>query len=318
MQTAMLGHHPVDLVKIRHFVAVAQLASFARAAERLHISQPALSRSIQSLERTYSVRLLDRDRSGVALTSAGRLLLPKALDLLANAESLGLEIEAIARGVVGTLSFGIGGGASGTLVPEVLADLLPTFPQLQVSVTVGSYETLASRLAAAADEFFLSRAANWSPQDASEVEVIGRGSPMLFVRPGHPLLAEESVPLRALADYRLLATTEWNAMVDALPHRRERDLMRARVVLDELSVMVAVTHRSDLVMVSSSVPDTGGLVPLRVRGNFLASPLLKREAGIFTLPNRSLSPAATAAVELLRSRAGLFMQPVSDRIEAPR
>ena len=304
---------PVDLVKLRHFVAVAQLESFARAAEQLHISQPGLSRSIQSLEHAYSVRLFDRDRSGVALTSAGRLLLPKALDLVINADSLRLEIESISRGVVGTLSFGIGGGASGTLLPEVLTDLLGQFPRLEISVTIGSYDHLAPRLASGTDEFFLGRAASWSSADGSEVEVIGAARTVLLVRPGHPLLASDVIALEELAGYRLMAASEWNSMVAALPHRRERDLLRARVVLNEQSPLIAIAHRTDAIVVSSSLADTGGLVPLALHGNALDTPLLQTEAGIFTLPNRMLSPAANAATDTLRARAGMYMIPLSER-----
>lgn len=305
--------HSVDLVKLRHFVAVAQTASFARAAEQLHISQPGLSRSIQSLERAYSVRLFDRDRSGVALTASGRLLLPKALDLLINADSLGLEIEAISRGLMGTVSFGIGGGAAGYLLPEILADLLPRFPLLEVSVTIGTYESLAARLHSGADEFFLSRAASWSAADGSEVEVIGRAESVLLVRPGHPLLETPEIGLEELANYRLMSTPEWNTSLAELPQRRERELLRARVVINEQSSMISIAHRTDSVMITSSVADTGGLVTLRLRGNPLSTPLLHREAGIFTLPNRTLSPAAAAAVGILRERAGLFLMPTAER-----
>ncbi|MGI5205024.1 LysR family transcriptional regulator [Spirillospora sp. CA-108201] len=67
---------------LRYFVAVAEELSFTRAAERLFVSQPALSKQIRQLEEQLRVRLLDRDRRGVALTAAGRALLASAGETL--------------------------------------------------------------------------------------------------------------------------------------------------------------------------------------------------------------------------------------------
>lgn len=291
----------VDLVKLRHFVAVAQLESFARAAEQLHISQPGLSRSIQSLERAHSVRLFHRDRSGVELTAAGRMLLPRAVDLILSSDALELDIESVSRGAAGTLSFGVGGGALGSVLPEVVSHLLTEFPRVEVSVTIGSYRELAPRLAAGHDEFFLSRAGSWSSADRIEVETLGGGRTTLFVRPGHPLLEEGEIDLERLADFPLMATSEWNGVVAALPHRRERDLLRAQVTVNEQSPLVAMTHHSDGIMVSSNHAQRRGLVPLVIRGNTFDSPLMSRSGGIFTLPHRTLSAAARAAIDVIRS-----------------
>src|SRR5262245_12220485 len=72
----------VHLRDLRYFVAVAEELSFTRAAERLYVSQPALSKQLRQLERTLRVTLLRRDSRGVTLTPAGALLLPQARRLL--------------------------------------------------------------------------------------------------------------------------------------------------------------------------------------------------------------------------------------------
>jgi DNA-binding transcriptional LysR family regulator len=88
----------LDLRKLRYFVAVAESLHFGRAAQALHIAQPALSRQIRALERDVGTPLLTRDSHGVALTDAGRQLLVDAGPLLASAQAARRRATAAARG----------------------------------------------------------------------------------------------------------------------------------------------------------------------------------------------------------------------------
>jgi len=83
-----------DLVRLRHVVALASQRSFTRAAEQLHISQPALSRSISEFERRADVRLFERNRGGIELTAVGRQVVAQAEDLLRSAEAIDLNVAA--------------------------------------------------------------------------------------------------------------------------------------------------------------------------------------------------------------------------------
>jgi DNA-binding transcriptional LysR family regulator len=80
------------------FVALADTLHFRRAADELHLTQPALSRQIQALERELGVRLFDRDRRSVALTPAGRQLVADAAPLLASADAARRRVQRAARG----------------------------------------------------------------------------------------------------------------------------------------------------------------------------------------------------------------------------
>jgi len=88
----------LDLRKLRYFVAVADRLHFGRAADELHIAQPALSRQIRALEQDLGTPLLIRDSHGVALTDAGRQLLTDAGPLLASAHAVRRRVTVAARG----------------------------------------------------------------------------------------------------------------------------------------------------------------------------------------------------------------------------
>ena len=90
----------MELYQLRSFVAVAEMRHLTRAAEKLHISQPALSAQIRALEDTFSVALFERTPAGMVLTAAGRRLLPLAEKVLSAAQAMRNEARAI-KGEIG-------------------------------------------------------------------------------------------------------------------------------------------------------------------------------------------------------------------------
>lgn len=85
--------HEVNSRRLGHLIALAEEGSFARAAERVHLSQPALSRSIQALEEEVGMKLFDRAARGVAMTAAGRLLVERARRVLFETRCLFRDVE---------------------------------------------------------------------------------------------------------------------------------------------------------------------------------------------------------------------------------
>jgi molybdate transport repressor ModE-like protein len=135
----------MEIRELRAFIAVAEEGRLSAAARRLHLSQSALSQTIQSLERQLGVQLLVRSSTGVTTTEAGAILLREGRALIAQYD---LVLEAVtgregAR--PGTLRVGIPLELPAGLLPGVLAELSVTFPLTRVVV---SHASSAAQLAA--------------------------------------------------------------------------------------------------------------------------------------------------------------------------
>lgn len=121
----------MDMRLLRAFLTVADEGNFGRAADRLSITQPALTKQVQALETQVSGRLFDRGRQGAVLTDLGRLLLPDARDVVARAEAFGLRAAQAARGEAGTLSVGFG-LSSIELAPRAVAAFRLRYPTASI------------------------------------------------------------------------------------------------------------------------------------------------------------------------------------------
>ncbi|HEX6138147.1 MAG TPA: LysR family transcriptional regulator [Casimicrobiaceae bacterium] len=124
----------MELYQLRSFAAVAELGHLTRAAERLHISQPALSAQIKALEDELSVVLFERGAGGMTLTAAGRRLLPEAERVLAAAQSLRSEALALHGEVAGRVRLGTVADPEFIRLADVLARAVERFPLLEIDV----------------------------------------------------------------------------------------------------------------------------------------------------------------------------------------
>jgi DNA-binding transcriptional LysR family regulator len=123
----------MELRHLRYFVMVAEELNFTRAANRLDIAQPVLSRQIRDLEREIGVRLFDRNSSRVFLTDAGNRLLSEARVVLQHAAQALLTARQVQAGAVGTLRLGIGKGL-GDVVSRIINGYIRLFPTVEIDV----------------------------------------------------------------------------------------------------------------------------------------------------------------------------------------
>jgi DNA-binding transcriptional LysR family regulator len=143
----------MDTRQLAAFCAVVERKSYSQAAERLGVTQPAVSLQIRSLEQRLGRQLLDRSGRRVEPTEAGRRLYASAQRVLAAEEHLLEELDADdERTITGTLELGASTGPGGTVVPLLLCEFQEQHPDMGVRLTVSDTQTVVDRVAGRALE----------------------------------------------------------------------------------------------------------------------------------------------------------------------
>jgi DNA-binding transcriptional LysR family regulator len=124
----------MELRHLRYFVAVAENLNFTKAAARLHLAQPSLTRQIHNLEEEIGVRLLDRSKNQVALTEEGRSFLVDARRILALAAESILAVQRLSRGETGQLNIAYLSNSDFDLLPETLGAFRQAFPHIALNL----------------------------------------------------------------------------------------------------------------------------------------------------------------------------------------
>jgi DNA-binding transcriptional LysR family regulator len=123
-----------SLARLSCFIAVAEELHFGRAAERLHMTQPPLSRQIQQLETELGVQLIDRTTRSVTLTPAGVAFLPDARRIVALAESAALTVRRVPAGDLGTVVVGFTAASAHAVLPRLLEQTRNTLPDVKLEL----------------------------------------------------------------------------------------------------------------------------------------------------------------------------------------
>jgi DNA-binding transcriptional LysR family regulator len=224
----------LDLRKLRYFVAVGEELNYGRAAARLHIAQPVLSRQISALETELGVVLFERSTAGTALTDAGRRLMDEAGLLLANSTALMRRARQLGRG---GSRFTIG-FMPGIIVTPLRRTLEERFPGLTVDVLRTEWESQTEVVHDGRADVSIVRLP--VGRDGLGVVPLFSEQRLVALPEAHPLSELEDVTIDDLARFDLLqdpdAVPEWR---DAVSRIRPRALTRDRESLPRLDTVEA-------------------------------------------------------------------------------
>ncbi|MGV9771857.1 LysR family transcriptional regulator [Streptosporangium sp. NPDC003464] len=282
---------------MRYFVAVAEELSFTRAAERLFISQPALSKQIRQLEELMRVRLFDRDRRTVRLTAPGEALLPAARRLLQQWDEAQQAVDAAVAAEASRLTVGmstsVGRGLLGTL-RERFTERRPAcdLRLRQVNWT----DPTAGLAEGEVDVAFV-----WLPfpgQDDLNIRVVAREPRWVAFRHDHWLAGRDEVAFAELLEENFLALPE--SAGPLRDHWLATDERGGRSPV----VCTTVTNAEE----TFAALESGDTIVLLAAGNAE----IYRRPGIMTIPVTGLSPSVLA----LAWRPGDHRSTIRDLVEA--
>jgi DNA-binding transcriptional LysR family regulator len=289
----------MDLRRLEHLLALAGQRHFGRAAEQVHLSQPAFSRSIQAIEAELNLRLFDRETGDVRPTPAGEFVIERARQLLFDARNLARDVELFRDSRLGDTSFGAGPIMAATLLPEVLGAFRGQYPGVALRVEVSNWQLLLERLQAEDIEFFVADASELPDDPALEIRSMGRQQGSFYVRAGHPLSGRACMLAEAwifgVAAFRLPQSVK-AALVKLLGMPAGAPLVLA-LECDDIGLLKSVALATDTVLASTDVAardavKSGVMERLHVR----SLPRLYSQMAVVSLRNRTLSPTAQRVI----------------------
>jgi len=192
----------MDLRHLKYFIAVAEEQNIGRAATRLHISQPPLTRQIQQLEDELGVQLFTRTPRGVELTQAGVLFLEEARNIRAIVEQATERTQRAGQGKLGRLDVGIFGTAILDAIPKLLLAFRQAHPEVKIVLhTMNKGEQIEALRQRRITVGFNRMVA---PLPDIETKLVATENLLLAVSHSHPLAAQDSVRFPQLREHPLV------------------------------------------------------------------------------------------------------------------
>lgn len=296
----------MELRQLSHLMAVVEHGSFSRAAEAVHLTQPALSRSIQALEAGVGAPVLERNRGAIQPTDVGQLLLTHARLLDTVTRDLERDI-ALTQGLeLGELRIGVGPYGGSALVGPPIGQLNRAHPGLRLKTVLAPWQELPDRARARDVDLIVVELSQVQQMEDFAVQGLTEHAMVLVCQPGHPLTRMAAPTLADAFSYPVAGpslTPAFTAVLqDLLPadlraQQRKRGLLAVECDLSGmLKDVLRNSHAISLMpafMVAAEVA-AGQLVCLPA-----LEPGLRVRFGCAWLKVRTLSPVAARFMELL-------------------
>lgn len=196
----------MNLRQLAHLTALAEQGSFSRAAECLHLTQSALSRSLQTLEDELGARLIDRAGKRSTLTPLGEAVLARARRITLEAAEIQRSAELLRQGEAGNIRVGLGSGPGALLMTPLLTHVAAHYPQVRVAIARGSTELQVAQLRQRELDVLVVDARRISYASDLVIEPLTELRGGFVSRAGHPLAQLASVSFAQLMAYPVATT----------------------------------------------------------------------------------------------------------------
>jgi DNA-binding transcriptional LysR family regulator len=294
----------MDIKHLTHIVALADKRNFARAADQLHLSQPALSRSIQAAEAALNLRLFDRGTLEVTPTPAGEFVLERARRLVFDSQCLLRDVDLYRDRTLGNTAFGVGPFPAATVLAPLLVRLRKSHPGVQIRASVGNWELLLQKLKAEEIEFFLADTRDIPRTPDLYITQVVQQQAGLFVRAGHPILALGPLTPRPMLEgmvqfgiASVRVPVNMQKILAQLMGLPTTEVLPVALECDDVHTLKRVTLETDSVLIAPLVAVTEELTAgILVRLETPGFPPAYSDMGVVLLKGRTPSPMAQRAI----------------------
>ncbi|MGE5814974.1 MAG: LysR family transcriptional regulator [Acidobacteriota bacterium] len=303
----------ITFARLRQVVTLAEHGAFGKAAATLGISQPALTKSIQTLEAALGVRLFDRHTRGVVLTEFGKLVVTHTRELVARESELLRDIKLLAGLEVGHLDVALGPYPSVMSGYAAAGRVMAAHAKLQIALHVANWREVTRAVVERRAELGVAELSDAVLNDQLDTELVGKHRARLFCRAGHPLLRSERVTMATLLKFPWANTRVPPRMAAAFPREPV-----AAGRLDEFTGDFVPAVETDVPMQLARLVEGNDVLAFGAfsmvendlesgRLVYLPTPQIDLRAsyGFIFLRNRSLSPAAQAYMQAVRDEERL-------------
>jgi len=299
----------MELRYLKYFVTVAERRNFTRAAEELHVAQPAISQQIKALEEELGVSLLHRTKRSVTLTAAGNAFLSEARKILAHAELSKQVARRAARGETGSLAIGCVSASVSAFLPKLIQSYRKKFPLVRLHLFELTPEQQLQAFAREKIDVGFTRPLAASDEKNFSQERIYRDRLMLAVPETHSLAKAKQVRLEKCAgeDFVMFKRSEAPELVDGMTQLCAKAGFTPQVVSEPPmihTVLMAVAAGIGVALVPGcvrSIPHPGvTILPV-----LPAPPVIDL---VLTRPKGEPSPTVSAWLELVRARLPAIRQ----------
>ena len=286
----------MDISALQAFLAVAESGSFSRAAERIYLTQPAISKRIAALEREIDARLFDRIGRGIHLTPAGEALLTRARNVLKELDDVKRGITNLSGSISGELLLATSHHIGLHRLPGLLKRFHETYTQVRLNLQFMDSEKACQGVARGDLELAV---VTLPPKAAAplKAEKIWDDPLDIVVSPGHPLARELHVTMSRLLDYPAIlpgpGTYTREIILNAFGRLRDRIQVGMATNYLEVLKMLAAIGLGWSALPRTMIDEGLNVVQIEKVG-------IRRELGIVTHEKRTLSNAGQAMIRIIR------------------
>jgi DNA-binding transcriptional LysR family regulator len=309
----------LELAWLRSWLEVVDSGGFARAAERIHLSQPRISAHVASLEHVLGCTLIERRLRPLTLTEQGKRLLPRARSIVAAVDDTMSDLRSTQTTVAGRVTIASFVSASSEFLPGLILQLRAANPLVEVAVLDGDVQAIEAALSDRRASIAI-RPLRPEPADrALAMRPLWREPFVLLAPHGHPLLASKTLTLEQIAGYPVITIGDpladqavgYEALSAMQASRLEPPFGIVSHHPTTLVAMVRAGHGLGLVnLLAATMARTDGLEVREIENRHL-----HRDVGVWWHSERPISRAAQALIDLAVASprpAGTYAVPDND------